>query len=53
MCGVEVTDRFIYSELKERLGADDTITVLQQNICMNCKVKDVRPRGRLKKENLE
>ena len=29
MCGVEVTDRFTCSELRERLGIDDIITVVQ------------------------
>jgi len=31
MCGVKVTDRFACSELRERLGIDDTISVVQQH----------------------
>jgi len=29
ICDVNVTDRFMYNELRERLGIDDIITVLQ------------------------
>jgi len=29
MCGTKVTDRFMCSELRERLGIDDIITVVQ------------------------
>jgi len=29
MCGVKVTDRFMCSELRDRLGIDDIITVVQ------------------------
>jgi len=31
MCGVKVTDRFTCSELRERLGIDDIITVIQRH----------------------
>jgi len=31
MCGVRVKDRFSSKELRERLGIDDIISVLQQN----------------------
>jgi len=31
ICDVKVTDRFMYNELRERLGIDDIITVLQWN----------------------
>jgi len=31
MCGVKVTDRFTRSELRERLGTDDKITVVQRH----------------------
>ena len=31
MCGIEVADRFTCSELKERLGIDDVITVVWQH----------------------
>jgi len=30
MCGLKVTDRFTCSELRERLGIDDIITVIQR-----------------------
>jgi len=30
MCGVKVTDRFMCSELRDRLEIDDVITVIQQ-----------------------
>jgi len=31
MCGVKITDWCTCSELRERLGVDDTITVVQQH----------------------
>jgi len=31
MCSVKVTDRFKYNKLRERLGTDDIITVVQRN----------------------
>ena len=31
MCGVKITDRFSSSELRERLGIDNIITVIQQH----------------------
>jgi len=31
MCGVKVTDGFRRSELRERLGIDDIITVVQRH----------------------
>ena len=31
MCGIKVIDRFTCSELKERLGIDDIITVIKQH----------------------
>ena len=59
MYGIKVIDRFTCSELKERLGIDDIITVIKQhrlrwyrdeNVsakkCMNYEVEGVRPRGR-------
>jgi len=31
MCGIKITDRFSSSELRERLGIDNIITVIQQH----------------------
>jgi len=31
MCGIKVTHKFMYNELRDRLGIYDIITVLQQN----------------------
>jgi len=31
MCGVKITDRFTCSELRESLGIDDIVTVIQQH----------------------
>ena len=30
MCGIKVTDRFLCSELKEKLGTDDITTVIER-----------------------
>jgi len=60
MCGVKLQDRFPSKELRERLGLDDIISVLQQNRlrwygmccekrCMEYEVEGARPRGRSKK----
>jgi len=38
MCGINVRDRFPSNELKEILGIDDIISVLQQNMVMACVV---------------
>jgi len=34
MCGIKITDRFSTSEFRERLGIDDIITVIQQQVKM-------------------
>jgi len=66
MCGVKLKDRVPSKEVRQRLGLDDVMLVLQQNTlqwaakkdndwvkkCIEYKVEGARPRGEPKKTEI-